>query len=85
MIYLVERDRIPDTAYQRVVTELRDETTLLMLVPLDWEVIEALNTVEDEEIPEMPDRIVAATAVALDLPLITADAQIRASSVRTIW
>lgn len=85
MIYLVERGRIPSAAYQRVVTELREETTLLMLVPLDWEVIEALSTVEAEEIPEMPDRIVAATAVALDLPLITADERIRASSVRTIW
>jgi PIN domain nuclease of toxin-antitoxin system len=85
MIYLVERGRIPYAAYQRVVTELRDGNTLLTLVPLDWEVIEALSTVEDEQIPEMPDRIVAATAVALDLPLITADARIRASSIKTIW
>ncbi len=33
----------------------------------------------------MPDRIIAATALHLGLPLVTRDHRIRASSVTTIW
>lgn len=36
-------------------------------------------------VPEMPDRIISATALYLNLPLITRDAQIIASIVETIW
>jgi len=33
----------------------------------------------------MPDRIVAATALVLQLPLVSKDSRIRASEVQTIW
>ena len=33
----------------------------------------------------MPDRIIAATALSLNLPLVTRDGDIRASGVKTIW
>jgi predicted nucleic acid-binding protein len=33
----------------------------------------------------MPDRIIAATALSLGLPLVTRDGKIRASNVITIW
>ena len=33
----------------------------------------------------MPDRIIAATAIYHDVPFISRDGKIRASSVRTIW
>jgi predicted nucleic acid-binding protein len=36
------------------------------------------------EIPDMPDRIIAATAVCLGVPLVMRDGKIRASAVRTI-
>jgi PIN domain nuclease of toxin-antitoxin system len=32
-----------------------------------------------------PDRIIAATALTLNLPLITRDAAIRAAGIETIW
>ncbi len=35
--------------------------------------------------PDMPDRIIGATALHLGLPLITRDGKIRASDLRTIW
>jgi predicted nucleic acid-binding protein len=37
------------------------------------------------EIPDMPDRIIAATAIHLGVPVLSRDGRIRASSVRTIW
>jgi len=37
-------------------------------------------------VPELPDRIIAATALYLNLPLVTKDYKIRSLSViQTIW
>ena len=36
-------------------------------------------------VPDMPDRIIAATAVHLGLPLITRDERIRSAGIKTIW
>jgi predicted nucleic acid-binding protein len=36
------------------------------------------------QIPDMPDRIIAATAVHLNVPLISRDGKIRVSGVNTI-
>ncbi|MBI3923628.1 MAG: hypothetical protein HY318_19570 [Armatimonadetes bacterium] len=37
------------------------------------------------EVPDMPDRIIAATAVCLGLALISKDRKIQLSGVKTIW
>jgi hypothetical protein len=37
------------------------------------------------EVPDMPDRIVAATGVYFGVPVISRDRRIRAASVRTVW
>jgi predicted nucleic acid-binding protein len=37
-------------------------------------------------VPDMPDRIIAATALSLSLPLVTRDAKIQAvTTIQTIW
>jgi len=36
-------------------------------------------------VPDMPDRIVAATGIHLGVPFISRDGRIRASSINTIW
>jgi predicted nucleic acid-binding protein len=38
-----------------------------------------------DSIPDMPDRIIAATALHLGVPLISRDAKIRASNIATVW
>jgi PIN domain nuclease of toxin-antitoxin system len=52
---------------------------------LTCDVVEAMRSVPRDAVPDMPDRIVAATAFSLKVPLISRDGRIRASSVETIW
>jgi len=37
------------------------------------------------EVPDMPDRIIAATALHLGLPLISRDRKIQLAGLQTIW
>lgn len=48
-------------------------------------VVDALGRIPRLEVPDMPDRITAATALHLGLPPVSKDSRIQASSVNTIW
>ena len=85
LVYLVEKKRLPVIARERLLQALDDPDRPPRLVPLDRAVVDAVETVSRNDVPDMPDRIVAATALALQLPLVSRDARIRASQVQTIW
>ena len=85
IIYLEEKGRVPSDLRAQLETHLREGTSGLVLAPLTREVAEALPHVPRVDVPDMPDRIIAATAVQLDLPLISHDRRIQASAVETIW
>jgi PIN domain nuclease of toxin-antitoxin system len=55
------------------------------LYEIDREVADAVALIPRSVVPDMPDRIIAATALHLNLPLVTADHKIQASQVQTIW
>lgn len=84
-IYLVERGRLPLEALQRLETGLEDDASGLLLHPVDEDVARAVHRVPRAIVPDMPDRIVAATALHLGLPLVTRDQRIAGSGVRTVW
>jgi predicted nucleic acid-binding protein len=52
--------------------------------PFDLDIAEKLQSILRKIVPDMPDRMIAATALHLNLPLVTADEQIRASNIQTI-
>jgi len=52
---------------------------------LTSEVVDAMHLVPRDAVPDMPDRIVAATALYFGVPVISRDGKIRASSVQTVW
>lgn len=85
VLYLVEKGRLrPDD--RRVILEaIANRDSPARLAPLDRDVVDSLEHVSREDVPDMPDRIIAATAVALQVPLISRDRKIRASRVQTIW
>ena len=85
LTYLVEKGRIPKTARERLARALDDPATPCRLAPLDRSVADALELISRDDVPDLPDRIVCATAVALRVPLVTRDAKIRTSQCQTIW
>ena len=85
VIYLAEKQRLPWSAWERLREYLDRPDSGLDLVPLDRGIAEALRRVPREHVPDMPDRIIAATAFHLGVPLVTRDESIRASGIETIW
>lgn len=84
IIYLEEKHRIPAGSAERIRGACDAETPSLEIVSIDARVAYRLQEISRADVPDMPDRIIAATAVALGVPLVTRDGKIRASSVHTI-
>ena len=83
--YLVEKGRLLENAYTRLSDELARPNSGLAIVPIDLPITHTLRRIPRESVPDMPDRIIAATALHLGLPLVTRDAVIRAAGLNTIW
>ncbi len=83
--YWVEKGRLPQAAYDRLVAELSRPDSGMIIVPLDLPIAQELRRIPRAIVPEMPDRIIAATAAYLNLPLVTRDLSIQAAGLKTIW
>jgi len=83
--YLVERSRIPQDAFERVISALNTPGLNFREIIINQQVADVLRQISRSQIPEMPDRIIAATAFMLSVPLISRDHKIQASSITTIW
>ncbi len=84
-VYLVERQTLPLTALERLRLALADPNSGLFIAPVDGGVADALQTIPRDVVPDMPDRIIAATASHLGLPLVTRDRRLQAAGIQTIW
>ena len=82
VLYLSEKNRISTTLPD--VTQLVQNSTNYRIYPITAEVI--LKAKEITDIPELHDRIIAATAVLLGLNLISQDSVIGLSEfLTTVW
>lgn len=86
MVYLGEKGRIPDRLVDELLVKVARPGLSYRLGELNASVISALRQVSRDLIPEMPDRIIAATAKAAGVELITRDGLITASGVvSVVW
>lgn len=85
MVYLIEKKRIQTESFSLTGRELEEPDSLLVEVRIDLSIARALAKVDVNQIPDMPDRIVAATALHLNVPIISRDGKIQLSGLNTIW
>ena len=85
LTYLIEKGRVPAEARDRLLRAIDDPATPCRLAPLDRSVADAIGFVSRNEVPDLPDRIISATAVALRVPFVSRDGKIRVSRIETIW
>lgn len=84
--YLTEKSRIKPSVLPQLLIELDRVDSFMKVVSVDRLVADALVYIPRTVVPDMPDRIIAATAFQLGLPLVTADTKIQAcGTVTTIW
>lgn len=91
IVYLAERGRLPAAALDRLEDALKDPARSLAVAPLDASVAEAVRKIPRDIVPDMPDRIIAATAARLDAELVTRDHRlhsagaVRTAGLRIVW
>ncbi len=85
VVYLVEKRRLPESAYVGMAEALASPDHVFIEAPFTAAVVQSMWRVSRAEVPDMPDRMVAATAVHFGVPVISRDRLIRSSGVETIW
>lgn len=84
--YLIEKSRFAETIYSFTVASIKDVDVPLTLSELSLEIANSLELIPKAIVPDMPDRIIAATALSLGLPLVFADHKIQAlTTINVIW
>ena len=84
--YLIEKRRIASDLLQRILEVLNEPNPSLVVAPIELAISLAVQNIDRDTVPDMPDRIIAATALHLNLPLVTRDRKIQAErSIVTIW
>ena len=84
IIYLIEKGRIQPATLSRVMQAIAINS-FLVEAEVDAEMALAVQQVPRTQVPDMPDRIIAATALHLGVPLISRDQRISLSAVATVW
>ena len=85
MVYLIEKERIPANALDDVLVAIADPKNVLQQIPFDDRIALNMRQIPRQEIPDLPDRIIAATAQFHGVPVLSRDGRIRASNIKTIW
>ena len=85
IVYLCEKGRIPANSLEGTLALIHDPERVLTAVPLDYRIVEEMKRIPRGDVPDLPDRIIAATGLRLGVPVISRDAKIRAANLRTIW
>jgi PIN domain nuclease of toxin-antitoxin system len=84
--YLVEKHRFSFSFLASLIATVTNPKLEFEVIDLTTEIAENLAKIPRSIVPDMPDRIISATALTLNLPLITADHKIQTVNlITTIW
>ncbi len=87
ILYLCEKSKLPWEVHeqtQRIFHGAPNDS--YQIADLTYELVQGLSDVPREQVPELTDRVIAATACFLKIPLITKDHELQQlEKVVTIW
>lgn len=84
IVYWVEKARIPSSAFEDLLFAISDPEHVFQEAPFTADVVRSMQQIPRSQVPDMPDRMIAATALHLGVPAITRDGRIRATNLKTI-
>jgi predicted nucleic acid-binding protein len=80
-VFLADRQRVFKLILTQLMALSDTPNAGICVIPLDLAVARAVSDFGPSAVPELADRIIAATARALNLPLLTTDPAIAASGL----
>ena len=85
IIYLAEKGRLVSDWPERATSLLDEPDSPFVVAIVDREVVKSLASLAGSGIIDMPDRIIAASALRYGVPLLTRDHVIANSPIETLW
>jgi PIN domain nuclease of toxin-antitoxin system len=85
IVYLIEKGRLPPEPYDAVAHALADPEHVFAEAVFTAAIVESMRKVPRQQVPDLPDRMIAATALYFNVPVISRDRCIVAATVATIW
>ncbi|MBA4122966.1 MAG: type II toxin-antitoxin system VapC family toxin [Acidobacteria bacterium] len=86
IVYLIEKGRLIPQTLSSLRQYLKLPNSSFTTQDLTAGITQTLAQIPRTIVPDMPDRIIAATALHLSLPLVTKDRKIQAlQSIQIIW
>ncbi|MFO7681053.1 MAG: PIN domain-containing protein [Chloroflexota bacterium] len=86
MIYLTEKGKLAANSLQKLFVLVNTTGGSYAIAALDAGTAKAMMDIPRTAVPDMPDRIIVATACQLNLPLISRDGKIqKANVVPVVW
>ncbi|MEY3305588.1 MAG: type II toxin-antitoxin system VapC family toxin [Pseudanabaena sp.] len=85
IVYLQEKRRISANLKAQLDEALSTGNSGLVLFDLTIGIVEALAKIPREAVPDLPDHVIAATALHLGLPLISCDRRMPLAGIPLIW
>lgn len=86
LVFLIEKHRLDKSLFTRTASLLNTLGGSYALALLDVEVAQAVQEIDRAAVLDMPDRIIAATAMRMGLPLLSRDGAISGvASLNVIW
>jgi PIN domain nuclease of toxin-antitoxin system len=86
IIYLIDKGKLVPQTLSRLMQYLKLSNNGFISQDLTEDIAQTLQQIPRSTVPDMPDRIISATALYLNLPLITKDRKIQAlQNINTIW
>jgi PIN domain nuclease of toxin-antitoxin system len=85
VLYLDEKGRLAAGTFRRVLGEMTAVDSVFVEAPFTVAVADRMTEIPRNQVPDFPDRMIAATSLFLGVPFVTADDRVHRTGIPTIW